>query len=249
MRRVKLARPAAVIAGLLGFFLVGLAIPRMMASLAVAPYENVLDRNTAGDPVSLGELTEAIRGHEAALRWHKDTVVLFKLAQLHFAVATSSPFGSREREIFLEKSITVHRAALNANPAEPFAWTQLALSVAELDSLNQRLPYLLGESVRSGPDLRPLVLPRLALGLSIWGDLNAELRRLVLQQLWLAADKMPDELAILIEGYRMEGYQLTPLLCELLAERPELRRNIDESFANFGMGSGCGTPLENDGLN
>jgi hypothetical protein len=188
---------AAGLALLLGGLILGLAVPRLLASAWLALRDPVIQQMDAGEPVSEAELLGLIASRELALSWVEDRETHDErgtaLAEL---AARGDPRSAAERA-WLERAVGATRAGLAVAPADPRDWMQLGYLLVLLEGdMNREAAEALLFSMRTGAFQAPGFLQRrLFWSLAHWALYDDEDRRHIGDQIRLAWREAPGELA------------------------------------------------------
>ncbi len=164
--------PIPAIAALLGVALVVLAAPRLTAGLVTAPFDDTVRALGRGEPLSDEALRLALGSRIRATGWVGDGQYFADAAALQFAVYENGP-QTRGR---LDTVIDAHRVALERAPSQTFLWYRLALASLLRDGYGPAVGDALRMSLETGRHEARLVMPRLALALSVWAGLPADVR-------------------------------------------------------------------------
>ncbi len=186
---------APLVAVVLGLILVGMATPRLVAGLLVAPYDDELREMAKGHPVEGQVLAAAGLAYEDALAWHDEANAAAELAGINYVLARHLGFGGDAGRLYLERTLAAARRAVAGNPALPYAWLQIAIALEALEGPSPKAVAALIQSMRRAPYQPRLAVLRAGLALKVWPLLDAEARALAGQQVLLAAKVDPAGLA------------------------------------------------------
>lgn len=179
----------------LGLILVAMATPRLVAGLLVAPYDGELREMAKGRPVEGQVLAAAVLAYEDALAWHDEANAAAELAGINYVLARGLGFGSDAGRVYLERTLAAARRAVAGNPAQPYAWLQIAIALEALEGPSAKSVAALVESLRRAPYQPRLAALRAGLSLRAWPLLDEEARELAALQVLLAAKVEPAALA------------------------------------------------------
>jgi hypothetical protein len=186
------------VAVVLGLILIGMATPRLVAGLLVAPYDGELREMAKGRPVEGQVLAAAVLAYADALDWHDEANAAGELAGIHYVLARSLGFGSDAGRLHLERTLAAARRAVAGNPAQPYAWLQIAIALEALEGPSTSSVAALLESMRRAPYQPRLAVLRAGLALRAWTLLDQEARALAALQVLLAAKVDPAALAAVV---------------------------------------------------
>ena len=193
-------RLLAGLALLLGALILGLALPRVLASAVLALRDPVIQRIDAGEPVSDAELLGLVASRELALGWVEDRETHDERATALARRAFEQEPQSATQRATLAQAVAALRAGLALGPAEPKGWMQLAdlLVLLEGDP-NRKAAEALLLSMRTGAYQTPDFLNRrLFWALAHWTFYDEGERRRIGDQIRLAWRLAPEELAELV---------------------------------------------------
>lgn len=143
---------------LLGAGWLALAVPVTVAALARLPGEAVLRDLRAGQAVATAELHVLADSRRAAARWRVDPRdrAELALAALLLAERADAAGGDAARGRQLRAAERELSLALGAAPADPYAWSRLALVRWRLDRPARSVRAALAAAQRTGPRVRRL---------------------------------------------------------------------------------------------
>jgi hypothetical protein len=141
---------------LLGFALVGLAVPRTVAAWKGTEGQPARDRLDVGQTPTAEQLTACIEANTRALRWELAANRLFNLGSCEYAVALAKPRQDRERGEWLQRAEQSTVRGLVLEPANPFAWSRLAFMRADRLAPGREVVAPLIMSLDTGPNMRQL---------------------------------------------------------------------------------------------
>lgn len=140
---------------LLGFALIGLAIPRTVAAWKAAEGRPALDRLEVNETPTAAQLATCIGAYTYALRWEQTSNRLFDLGSCEFATALAKP-SDQERGEWLKRAEESTVRGLLLNPAESFAWSRLAFIRQNRHVAARDVVTPLMMSLDTGPNMRDL---------------------------------------------------------------------------------------------
>lgn len=207
MRRPKHLLPLSLaLAG--GAFLVALSLPQFVGGVKLLSQERTLD-NIAGGlytrPLSRDELAIAVSSWQAAAPLLDDSDVWTDLGNVLLAWANTDQTDAPARYQTLQEAVAAYRRALEIGPANARAWTMLAAARLEIDATPDELMPLLNMSLRTGPREPSLVLTRLDIAFFIWRVLDPALQVAMQDQVLLAAQDNPRQLAAVAHRHFLLG--------------------------------------------
>lgn len=191
-------RGTAAFFAAIGLVLVALAVPRLISGVSLARHGETVAR--LGTLERLGmptkpELQAAVESRRSALMAVKSGRSYAELGALYLAQARVAGFDSRAGEMLLDQALAALRESVAVSPAQPFAWTQLALAMYAREPGNPNLSRLIAFATEIAPYEPRLVTGRTDLGLAAWDRLDDRTRDLIAAQIRLAASHAPLALA------------------------------------------------------
>lgn len=197
--------------------MIALAMPRLFAGFVTGPFDDTVRALGRNEPISDDALRLALgsRLRATALigegRYHAD------LAALRFAEYERVPVPER-----LDRAIAAHRTALTHAPAQPFAWSRLALAEMLRSGYGPAVGDALRLSLETGRYEHRLTMPRLELAFASWPSLPDSLRSAFGSQIVLAMRWMPNDLVAASHRF----HRLAEVRAAL-AGAPELRTRFN----------------------
>lgn len=179
------------VAGLMAVGLLGLALPRTFAGLAGLAGDVVVQRLRQGEAVDGEALSLAIEGLRDRGFWHETGANHADLGLLSFTKAQQVPVGTAERERLLLQAETSLKRGLRLAPGNPGAWARLA-SVRVQRGDRVGAAAALRMSMLTGSITPAIMSSRLALGLYLLNDLDAETTDMLANQVRLTWVILPD---------------------------------------------------------
>ncbi len=170
-RRGILAGALSIAAGLA---LAAAAVPLAGSGLAEVPGNSVLRRLHDGNPGATA-LRQLIRSREASLAWRQTGRAAKELGLARMMLAESAPETERAGQYALAERALLRGLALA--PADPYAWTRLALVRMALARPAQEVARALVPALASGPNEEALLRPAARAALYGWEGLDADGRR------------------------------------------------------------------------
>lgn len=224
-RRDRIARIAEILsstafAAVLGGLLIGMALPRLVGSIILAPQDDAVTRLARGDKVSTADLGAAEASRRRALAVLQSGRTWTELGAIYFERARRLAPRHHGHDVFLNRSIGALRRGLAIAPAQPFAWTMLAQASLARDGAVPTVAQSLRMAIQTAPASPSLVIPRIEIALASWTSLDTETRDLVAGQVFLAVDRTPVQLAKLAR----RRYELRRVRDILAADPTRLRR-------------------------
>jgi hypothetical protein len=177
---------ASVLPLLLGGVLVGLSLPRLMAEIALAPGNHLLDAVPRGAHLSAGDLQKLIASRRRALAWSGSARIRIDLASTEISAADSASGGGAADERTMASALEDLRAGLARAPANPEAWTRAAYAGIALAQPARRVTPILAMAIETAPVAPGLTFPRLELCFVEWPYLPEPVRALVDRQIRIA---------------------------------------------------------------
>lgn len=209
--------------------ILGLALPRFVASALLALRDPLIQRIDAGERVSKAELLGLIASRELALGWVEDRETHDEqgtaLARLAFA---EEPQSDAQR-VTLARAVAATRAGLAVAPADPRDWMQLGYLLVLLDGdTNRKAAQALLVSMRTGPLQAPAFLQRrLFWSLVHWTFYDDEEQRQIGDQIRLAWRIAPGRLADLA----LYGPEFLDPIASALEEVPAAHQQLVAALA------------------
>ena len=158
-RSVRQIFPIVVAAGL-GLALLGLGIPRTVAAWAAVEAQPALLKVGTTQEPSDAELTAAVAGLQRAVAWVPSARSLTNLGALEIVQARRRSFTDPRRAELLVAAEQHLSDGLQANPADGFAWFNLAV-VGELRGApGRKVATALVQSLDMAPNIRQLWILR-----------------------------------------------------------------------------------------
>lgn len=169
---------------LLGFALVlgSMAWPAFEhhgAALLGQPAITVIE---AGGPLTEDGVQRALTSRQEALAAMDSAWARRELGQVHLRRALTPDLAPALRNVAAREAATAIRAALARSPADHFAWYHLAVAEALLGR-TEKAAAALGNAYGFGPYHPPIGAARARLGVTLWDELAADSRDLVLSEL------------------------------------------------------------------
>lgn len=224
------AKMAAAVAGLFGFTLILIALPRLSGAVAQVPAGSALWGLEEGVDVTPFEFAQA---QEAALEatfrdpgngsYHDD------LGALLLASASVEPKGSEVWEDRLIRAGLSFRAAAEHTPLNAAVWGRYAYALSLRDGFSPLVAHALEMSYLAGRlDFRVLPL-RLSLSLRNWDALSDELRADATWQLRTAWKYQAAHSALFILYVNL-GFAERVILRDALSEDAEVLATFDKQL-------------------
>jgi hypothetical protein len=166
--------------------LLGLAAPRLQATLVYLPVDTALDRYFRENVIPGAQLAALRARAEAAIAHHPHYRYFDGLSQLNYLEALHAADKPWLRRPALNRSLDAGLEAVARAPAKPRTWLRIARIRAALGSSPAAVVDALTLSILTGRFEPTLLLPRLELGLLYAGVLDEESRALLSDQALLA---------------------------------------------------------------
>jgi hypothetical protein len=221
--RQPTARVWAVLFLALAAALLALAAPRLVAAVVQVPGDAVYSALERNRPVSIGALDSLIDSRIAAGKWidsgRVDNMIGIAAMQLLRQMSALPTRQRAEESRYLAMAITALQDGLSRQPAQPYAWFQLAYAYiwrgeAGDEALAERAWRM---AVSTGPNELTLVIPRLAMGFLLWPNGDAGTRQMIHAEIRRAASNQPRALARLAIETGRESFVRV-----LLTDKPAL---------------------------
>jgi hypothetical protein len=214
---------------LLGLALAVGAAPRLVAGLVQIggdPGVAAIERNLPTQP---DLLDAAIASRQAALGWYAapqyhDQIGFAAVRSVLRLAALSVKAPDAEKRA-RRLAIASFRQGLAGQPAEPYAWQQLALMDLMESGPSRRVGRFLNLSVRAGPQEPNLVVQRIAVAMMAWTYLDLETRLMFAGQIHGAAAYLTRSLADMALRFGTGDFVKT-----VLADRPDLKAKFEEMY-------------------
>lgn len=217
-------RRLALVVLLAGAVLAALALPQFLAALARAGGDSAVAALAEGRSPEGRQLERGLRSRSLALRWwpgHQDYDDL-ALLQMVQARALDPQAQAGQRHLLLDRAVAAARQGLAWNAADPFLWMRLAEAGFLRDGLEPGLAGPLVQSMRLGPTVQVMVMPRLELGFLLEPLMSGPQREELHGQIRMAALWQPEWLA----AYARHRHALG-MVRRALAPMPERLERFD----------------------
>ena len=211
-----------LVALVVGVVLVGLAAPRLAATVADLPARSVMAQLHQGGLPDQPILDIAEVSRTASLEWVENGRGWADLGLLQFNVAERLGFGHEQSRERLSASRMAHRRALSLSPAQAYVWARLAHIELLKVGPSPAIGRLLDRAITTAPFDRRLAFTRLELCFLVWRQLSPEVRELAARQIRFAAGISPVRLAALARKRFAIG-----AVRDALIPLPALRRRVD----------------------
>ncbi|MFN0044548.1 MAG: hypothetical protein ACKVSF_15205 [Alphaproteobacteria bacterium] len=213
-----------LIAAVGGIALVWLSVPRLAAQIHSAPHDQILrDLQTARPdaPVSGEAVRDALKGKLAALAWLDDPRIRTDLGALELLGASTFGYDTPTGRTLIDRAIESHVRGLSRDPAQPYAWTRLAIARLARDGMSPELNALLKMAIATAPREPQLVLERIDLALTVWQTLDNGARAMVYGQIVIAAEYYERRLAQIAKRHHA-----LPILLDALKDDERMTRRV-----------------------
>lgn len=214
-----------VLAGLAGTLLIALATPRFVSGLLIASESGVIGSLSDGGIPSAQDLERAENAYQTALLWFPEGTSAAHLGAIRYAEARVAGFQTDDGRRLLDLSIATNRWAVEMNPVQPFAWTQMVEATLHLHGITADIDPLFNAAIATAPYSPKLVWQRAQLALSLWPFLGPQTRDLAMTQFRAAGRADVADLARLAHA-RTAGAIVRPAL----EADPEIRERFDRYY-------------------
>lgn len=220
---------AGITIALLGVAMAIVAIPHLAAGLAQIggdPTEAAIERNL---PTTPDGLDAEIASREAALGWYNipqyHAQIGFAEVRNYIRLETLPTKPAEAEKAAQQKAIDEFTRALALQPADPYAWQQLAITDVLMSGASERVARELRMSIETGPEEPNLVVERLAVAMMNWAKLDFLTRTMFVRQVENAAAYRTRELADLALRFGVGDF-----VKAILASRPDLQARFAEMY-------------------
>jgi tetratricopeptide (TPR) repeat protein len=188
---------AAGLAVLVAIGLFALALPRTIAAFATIPSSGVLQslQNLQEQPPASNALDALIASQQRGMIWVNNGRFATDLGLAKLLVAEGLPADNPEARKQLESAIQALRQGLALAPGNPYAWARLAYAEARLHGWRPQALSALRLALLTATHEPPLLWSRLRLSFLAWSHMPPEDRDMVMQQVRIAWDAAPGDLA------------------------------------------------------
>lgn len=173
-----------------------LSWPRLIGAVVEAPFENVVLslQGDASRADTFARRAAAAKEHAASV--HETAHGWADIGLIRQREATRAGLATAEGRAALDASLAAHRRALELEPAQAFVLTRLAQGMLMRDGPeNPRVPLILDAAIKAAPYDPNLVVARVTIALAAWDFLDPDLQAVVADQIHIAADQAPADLA------------------------------------------------------
>lgn len=192
MSRTRLT--AALVAFIVAFSLIALAVPRLAAGIITAPFDETLREIGRGEKVTRSDLRFARASRTSALGWYKLSQFEADLGILYYTLARDTERGTDAHRKLIDGAIEADLTAISLAPTAAYSWLRLAQAHIERDGRAADIsPYLRMSYSMARYDPR-VVLTRLDIALLFWNDLPDDLKQQTGEQIRLAMKWFPLDL-------------------------------------------------------
>ncbi len=191
-RKVNQSRFTAetIMAMVIGFLLMGLCLPRTIASVLMTPTTHVAYNLKTGGAVSQEELDIMIASYSAAAGWSSSGEIWRELGMAQSWLAYLTGYNTQQGEQMLAQSINSTQAGLSLSPANTFAWSALAHAYfARTGYALDRIKESLMLSIQTSAYEPVLLFKRLSLCLRLFPYFNDDDKRTIQHQIQFALSK------------------------------------------------------------
>jgi hypothetical protein len=186
---------AALVAGLIGILLLGVAVPRLLAASQGLNAREVVWALYAGAKVAPATLTQASADLAAADTWVRDGEREGERSLLLIHRAMLAPTADEQAALWT-KAEAAAASALSIAPGQPSLWYRLAALRERHGDLSGAVAAL-RLSMLSGAYAPDLMAPRIELGLKLVSAMNQETRDLLKRQIRLSWAATPGSIVAL----------------------------------------------------
>ena len=186
---------AALVAGLIGVLLLGLAVPRLLAASQWLDAREVVWTLYAGTKVTPAALTQASADLAAADAWVRDGEREGERSLILIRQAMLAPTANGQAALWAEAEAAA-AAALSVAPGQPSLWYRLAALRERRGDLSGAVAAL-RLSMLSGAYTPDLMEPRINLGLKLVSAMSQETRDLLKRQIRLSWAATPGSIVAL----------------------------------------------------
>jgi hypothetical protein len=214
---------------LVGAVMTFLAVPHFAAGLIQIggdPTASAIERNL---PTTPDGLDTEIESRDAAIGWYDTpqyhTQIGYAEVRNYFRLDTLPTKPLDAEKAAQQKAIDQFRRGLSLQPADPYAWHQLALMDVLQSGPSARVAGYLRMSVETGPDEPNLVVERLAAAMMAWSKLDLPTRMIFIRQFEDAAAYRTRQLADLALRFGVGDF-----VRSILTARPDLKARFNEMY-------------------
>jgi hypothetical protein len=186
--------PALALALTAGMLLVGLALPRAVAGIVLLPVAETLRAIQFQEPVEPERLRRLVERQHRALAWAPRGRGWTDLALAQLLLSEAPGVAPEAHGQLVWAGIDSLRGGLASAPANPFAWTRLALAETKIAGPSTGAARALAMALGTAPYEPRLIFVRLELGFTLWSRLAPEHRARVLEQVRFAWRDDPERL-------------------------------------------------------
>lgn len=195
-----------------------LAVPRLGASLAKLPGNQGVDLLGEGQFLSPETLGRVLNSRQAAERWLDEPSTDFELGMTFYGASrqTGDPIGRARLVLEAVKDL---RASLRKAPANPYAWSYLALAYTDLGDTANAVS-MLEASYDFGPFMPEIAMMRSYVAMTSWRSLDDFGRLLAGDDFVQAMTRQPAAFVQLVVGakFRAEARQALEASPDLLVQ-------------------------------
>jgi hypothetical protein len=213
---------AALIAGL---FIVYSTAPRVMAYVVMRGGDSTIFDLGRGKDVSERDISLAISGRQASLRWFERGRTYLEIAVLYLFLADNPKFDVKLRKSFLTKSMAAFRNGLVLEPRNPYAWLQFAQAQFRQDRRSETIKHYLEMSYIVAPQEPRIVVTRVHLAFRAQKILARNLRAKLREDIRLYLKHQARQLTF----FARNRFAL-PWLAEIAKDDPALLREFYRQF-------------------
>jgi tetratricopeptide (TPR) repeat protein len=180
-----------------------LALPRLGASLAKLPGNQGVDLLSQGQFLSPDTVRRVFDSREAAQRWLDEPTTDYDLGLAAYG-ASRQARDSSSRTTLLREAIKSFRASLRRSPADPYAWSYLALAYTDLGDAANAVA-MLEASYDFGSFMPEIAMMRSYVAIATWASLDRFARLLASDDFVQAMTREPAAFVELVVVAKFEG--------------------------------------------
>ncbi|MCE9649109.1 MAG: hypothetical protein K8R18_05715 [Parvibaculum sp.] len=180
-------------------FMLGLAVPRIVARALLIPALAATDALQTGEPVDAAMLQSGLRTYERAAAWQPHDAAL-QVLRGRFSLRLAQGGGDAAS---YEPASEAFREAVKAAPSYPVAWCLLASARYEAGAPKEESLRLLNAAYLAGPYESSCMFLRSSVALRNWGDLSPAMQdaaRSDFRVMWTTASERAHLVALYLES-------------------------------------------------
>ncbi|MEP4377897.1 MAG: hypothetical protein ABJ215_04575 [Alphaproteobacteria bacterium] len=187
---------AALIALIVAFPLIAMAVPRLVAGIITSPFDETVREIGRGEKVPRVDLRIARASRLSALGWYQFSRFESDLGILNYTLARGEDRGTDIHRKLIDEAIGADLRSIRLAPTASYSWLRLAQAHIERDgsaAAEKIAPFLRMSYAMARYDPR-VVLTRLDIALLFWNDLPDDLKSETEDQIRLAMNWFPRDL-------------------------------------------------------